>query len=97
MGVINKIKAGIGVDSLFDNATIDKYIFSFFRDYMESRELDDTYFRCEVEYVISGELDDYESKADVESKILGIRNMLNLYYLYAFALRKNFLTAASPT
>ena len=52
---------------------------------------------CEVEYVISGELDDYEAKADVESKILGIRNMLNLYYLYACPSKRDTAMALAQT
>ena len=81
-GVIKKIKAGVGMDSIVGNATVDKYIFCFFRDYMESRGLNDTYFMCEVEYIISGKLNDYDSQKDIERKILSLRNVLNLYYLY---------------
>ena len=97
MGVINKIKAGIGIKSLFDNATIDKYIFGFFRDYMGNRDLIDTYFRCEVEYVISGELNDYNSKKSVESQILRVRNILNLYYLYSCPSKRDSAMALAQT
>ena len=78
----NKIKEYDGLETLIENIAIDKYIFSFFKDYMEVRDLGKTYFNYEVEYIISGKLDELEIKKDIEDKIVILRNILNLYYLY---------------
>ena len=61
---------------------MDKYIMVFFKDYMETRDLGQTFFNCEVEYIISGEYNDLTIKEDVEEKIVLLRNILNLFYLY---------------
>ncbi len=81
-GLITKIKAGVGAKELLGNLAVDKYIFTFFKDYMDSRDLSDTYFNCEIEYIISGKPSDKDAKRDTEKKIKNLRNMLNLYYLY---------------
>lgn len=82
LGLITKIKAGAGVKELLGKVAVDKYIFTFFKDYMDDRDLSDTYFSCEIEYIISGKPGDREAKKDAEGKIRNLRNMLNLYYLY---------------
>lgn len=82
LDLANKIKEYDGLETLIENIAIDKYIFSFFKDYMEVRDLGKTYFNYEVEYIISGKLDELEIKKDIEDKIVILRNILNLYYLY---------------
>ncbi len=81
-GVINKIKAGIGINEMIGNIAADKYILTFFKDCVDKRDLKDTYFNCEVEYIISGELSDLRAKKETRSKLKLLRNSLNLYYLY---------------
>lgn len=81
-GLISKIKAGVGIGNLLGNLATDRYIFAFFKDYMDSRDLGDTYFNCEIEYIISGKPSDRDARRDTERKIKSLRNMLNLYYLY---------------
>lgn len=78
----NKIKEYKSLESLVENFAIDKYIFNFFKDYMKERDLGKTYYNYEVEYIISGKLDELEIKKDIEDKIVILRNILNLYYLY---------------
>lgn len=78
----NEIKEGLNVESIIQNGAMDKYIMVFFKDYMETRDLGQTFFNCEVEYIISGEYNDLTIKEDVEEKIVLLRNILNLFYLY---------------
>lgn len=82
VGLANSIKDGIKVESLITNAAIDKYVFDFFKDYMEDRDLGKTYFNCEIEYIICGEFSDVSLKSHTDDKIVILRNILNLYYLY---------------
>lgn len=82
-GLIKQIKIGIGVDNLIKQQIIDKYIFKFFKDYTNDRDLPETYFNNEIEYIISGKLSDEQSKKNVGVKLKVMRNLLNLYYLYA--------------
>ncbi len=83
LGLINKIKAGIGIEAMVENAAVDKYIFDFFTDCMQESDRNKSYFNCEIEYIISGELSDEKSKNETGKKIKTLRNMLNLYYLYS--------------
>ena len=82
LSLANKVKEHGGLESLVENIAIDTYIFSFFKDYMKERDLGKTYFNCEVEYIISGKLNEADIKKDVGDKIVILRNILNLYYLY---------------
>lgn len=82
LGIVDKIKEGLSLETILKNASIDNYIFNFFKDYMEDRGLGETYFRCEVEYIITGELSDIGAKVGSKNKLLLIRNLLNLSYLY---------------
>lgn len=88
-GIINKIKAGVGINSISETMTTDKYILSFFKDYVDDRDLRETYFNCEVEYLISGKADDRRAKDDVAVKIKSVRNILNLFYLYSDAEKRD--------
>ncbi len=81
-GIVDKIKSGVDVEGLFENALVDKYIFDFFTDYMKNGDLEKNYFKCEIEYIITGKLSDKKSKEDTEIKIKAMRNLLNLFYLY---------------
>lgn len=82
-GVVNQLKAGLGVENLIKQQVIDKYIFTFFKDYMENRDLPETFFGNEIEYIISGKYSDESARKNVETKLKILRNMLNLYYLYS--------------
>lgn len=99
--LIKKIKAGIGVKELTREAAIDKYIFDFFKDYMNDRNVGDTFFNCEVEYILSGELSDDRAKRAAGSKIKLVRNMLNLAYLYSCPEKRDsaltLATSLAPT
>lgn len=82
-GLVEKIKSGIDLKKIAETGAIDRYIFTFFKDYMEERDLGETYFNYEVEYIISGDLSDSELIKGTENKLVLIRNMLNLFYLYS--------------
>ena len=70
VSLANKIKDGISVSSLIENVSIDKYIFNFFKDYMNERNLGKTYFNCEVEYIITGEYGDERLKESTGDKMI---------------------------
>lgn len=97
LGVLSKIKGGISIRNLCGEVAADKYILTFFRDYMNSRDLNDTYFDCEIEYILSGKLSDAESKQSVKRNITAIRNLLNLYYLYTCPEKKEAVIALAET
>ena len=97
LGLINKIKDGFGLKDFFESQLIDKYIFNFFKDYMECRDLKESYFRNEVEYIITGQLSDQKSKDKVGDKIVNMRNMLNLYYLYSCTEKRESALALANT
>ena len=80
--LISKLKEDMSISGIAGNATIDTYIFRFFRDYMDGEELGDTYFRGEIEYILSGRPDDGKSVKNVKNTLLALRNGLNLAYLY---------------
>ena len=58
------------------------YIFQFFKDHVDQRDLGKTYFTNEIEYIISGKLDDEKARKVVYYELLAERNALNLAYLY---------------
>lgn len=88
-GIANKIKEGISFSKIIGAVTTDKYIFDFFKDYMEGRDLGETYFKCEVEYIITGKYSDEKNKNYTGDKIILLRNILNLYYLYSCEEKRN--------
>ncbi|MBO5995235.1 MAG: hypothetical protein J6Q41_06960 [Firmicutes bacterium] len=59
------------------------YIFQFFKDHVDQRDLGKTYFTNEIEYIISGKLDDEKARKVVYYELLAERNALNLAYLYS--------------
>ena len=83
--LVERIKAGFSADSIIGRLAADRYIFKFFKDFTDDKGLGDTYFNCEVEYIISGKLSDSDAAKNVRSKIKTMRNLLNLYYLYSCA------------
>jgi len=58
------------------------YIFQFFKDHVDQRDLGKTYFTNEIEYIITGKLDDEKARKAVYYELLTERNALNLAYLY---------------
>ena len=96
-GLVNRIKEGISLEQVIKNSAIDKYIFVFFKDYMETRDLGQTFFNCEVEYIISGEYDDSGIKKDTGDKIVLLRNILNLYYLYTCQEKRDIAMALATS
>ncbi len=83
--LIERIKEGLEAEDVIGRLATDRYIFKFFKNYADDKKLGDTYFNCEIEYIISGKLSDRDSVKDVKSKIKTVRNVLNLYYLYSCA------------
>lgn len=81
--LIGKLKEGVSFKNLLSEATENLYIFVFFKDYMNKRDLGNTYFENEIEYIISGKLNDEKARQSVYRNLLLIRNGLNLAYLYS--------------
>ena len=97
MSLVNKIKNGISLETITGDIFIEKYIFTFFKDYMDDRNLTDTYFNYEVEYIISGKCDEKISREKTETKIKTVRNMLNMYYLYTCDEKRNVAMAVASS
>lgn len=81
-GILDAIKQGRGFTALVGNALVDRYIFTYFKDYRNARGLGETYFRNEIEYILTGKADDERARKGVRSKLRMLRNALNLFYLY---------------
>ncbi|MBR6473118.1 MAG: hypothetical protein IKS99_05275 [Firmicutes bacterium] len=64
------------------------YVFKFFKDHVDERDLGKTYFNNEIEYIISGKLDDEKARKSVYNKLLAERNALNLVYLYSCSAKR---------
>ncbi len=84
-GLIRKLSAGLGIDDLGSDAMINSYIGTFFKNTLNSRNLPETYFTSETEYIISGKPDDRQAANEVRKDIRGLRNAMNLFYLYSCA------------
>ena len=80
--IVEQIKTGKGIENLIGNSKTNTYIFTYFKDCQNERELGKTYFKNEIEYIISGKADDERAWKNVKNKLLLMRNLLNLYYLY---------------
>jgi len=93
--LVEKLKEGMSISSLIGEAAEDIYIFRFFKDYMDDRELGETYLNNEIEYILSGQPDDKKAKEKVRGNIMLIRNSLNLAYLYTCDEKRNAVMAAA--
>ena len=82
-GLIEKLKGAKNFSSLVLEVAEDIYIFRFFKDYSDSRNLGETYFNNEIEYIITGQLNDRKAREKVYNNLVVIRNGLNLLYLYS--------------
>lgn len=67
--------------SILSEVSIYKYLFQYFKDYMNDRDLGRTFFDNEIEYVITGTLDDNKARKEVFNKLLFLRNADNYAYL----------------
>lgn len=93
--LIEKLKSDMNIQGVAGNAAVDTYIFRFFKDYMDDRELGDTYLSCEAEYILSGKPDDEKSVKNTQNTIVALRNGLNLFYLYSSAEKSGAAMAAA--
>ncbi|MCQ2555517.1 MAG: DUF5702 domain-containing protein [Clostridia bacterium] len=74
----------IGIDgNLISNVSINEYLFIYFKDYVNDRELGKTYFRNEIEYILTGTPDDEKARKEVKTKLILERNVNNIAYLYS--------------
>lgn len=82
-GLVSQIKSGKGLSAILGSSMVNQYIFTYFQHYRSTEDLGDTYFRNEIEYIICGKPDDEKARKKVRQKLIIMRNMLNLAYLYA--------------
>ncbi len=82
-GLTEKVKEAKSLSDVIDDSVETVYIFRFFKDYMNDRNLGETYFNNEIEYIITGKLNDSKSKKAVKNYLVVLRNALNLVYLYS--------------
>jgi hypothetical protein len=79
---VNSVKSGDSLKELIGSAAVNTYIFTYFRHYCSGEYLSDSYFQNEVEYILTGYPDDQRARKKIKQKLLSMRNMLNLAYLY---------------
>lgn len=82
VSLIEKLKENKTITAVIDNTAMNTYIFRFFRDRLNGRELGETYLYNEIEYILTGVPDDEKSQKSVENTLVILRNGLNLAYLY---------------
>ncbi len=66
-----------GSDSYF----LQQYIFAYFKDQTDSRELGKTYLENEIEYLICGKKSDAANASAIRSRIIAVREALNFLYI----------------
>ncbi len=79
----SQIKDGFSLDAVAGSAAVNQYLLTCFRHYRSGAELGDTYFRNEIEYILTGHADDGRARKKVKQKLVLLRNVLNLAYLYS--------------
>ena len=62
-----------GSDSYF----IDQYIFAYFKDARDGKDLGETYFSQEIEYIICGKQSDSANQRSIRNKIVALREGIN--------------------
>lgn len=77
------VKEGKTIQNLMGTAAANTYIFTYFRHFCSGDVLNDTYFQNEIEYILSGCPDDEKALKKVKNKLVLLRNLLNLTYLYS--------------
>ncbi len=82
-GLTEKVKEAKSLSDVIDDSAETVYIFRFFKDALNDRNLGETYFNNEIEYIITGKLSDSKSKKAVKNYLTVLRNALNLAYLYS--------------
>ena len=95
LSLADKLKEGASVNTVVNASAENVYIFRFFKDCMNERELGETFFRNEVEYLLTGKPDDKKAKKKVGNSLILLRNSLNLAYLYSCEEKRNAALAAA--
>ncbi len=90
-----KIREIKDAEDLIDDSAENIYIFRFFKDCLNDRELGETFFRNEIEYIVTGKLDDSAAKKKVKTNLTILRNVLNLAYLYSCEEKRQATLAAA--
>ncbi|MCI8610072.1 MAG: hypothetical protein HFE73_10545 [Firmicutes bacterium] len=94
-GIAEQIKEGAVFRELVGSSMVNQYIFRFFHHNRSDDGLGETYFKNEIEYMICGKPDDRKARENVRSKLVVLRNLLNLAYLYSSAEKKEIAMAAA--
>ena len=95
LSLADKLKEGASLGTVVNASAENVYIFRFFKDCMNERELGETFFRNEVEYLLTGKPDDKKAKKKVGNSLILLRNSLNLAYLYSCEEKRNAALAAA--
>ncbi len=80
---VSRIKEGFSLETIASQSAVNQYIITCFRHCRSGTELGDTYFTNEIEYILTGYADDARARKKVKQKLVLLRNLLNLSYLYA--------------
>lgn len=95
LSLAEKLKSDMSPASLANEAAENIYMFRFFKDCVNDRELGETFFDNEIEYVLTGKTDDNKAKKKVGNDLVILRNALNLVYLYSCEEKRNAVLAAA--
>lgn len=60
----------------------DKYIFSYFKDKSDDKDLGETYLSNEIEYLVCGAKSDREIEDNIKMRIIAIRTIFNTIYAF---------------
>lgn len=80
-----------GTDIYFEN----QYLFTYFKNAVDSHNLGETFFDNEVEYIICGKRDDSDNLSAIRNRIIGVREILNFSYLHKDKVKMAEATAAA--
>lgn len=82
---VNWLKDGKSVADMVkkgsDGYFVSQYIFSYFKDLCDDRDLGRTYFKNEIEYLICGKQTDRANASGVRGRIVAVREAMNFLYL----------------
>ncbi len=80
---------GTALEKTGKNWWINQYIFAYFKDASDDKDLGETYFSGEIEYIICGKKSDSANKSTLKRRIVALREMMNLAYLLKDPVKSN--------
>ena len=76
-----KASVGESINQTGKNWWVNQYLFAYFKDALDRKNLGQTYLQNEIEYIICGEKSDSANAAAIRRRIIAVREAMNLLYL----------------